>query len=141
MSQNLEKLFALEGGAKRRVAKKGSKKASKGKKGMKGGANRNVDECLAGIGERSDGINGKDVRVNCGMIRDQDAAQKAAWEKAKKSYRQATLDSCATQDGFNVRLGLEKKMAANPASCSTIAGVPALTADEVVARAQQLRRQ
>ena len=33
MSQNLEKLFALEGGAKRRGAKKGSKKGSKkGKK-------------------------------------------------------------------------------------------------------------
>lgn len=39
MSQNLERLFALEGGAKRRVAKKGSKKASKGKKVMKGGVN------------------------------------------------------------------------------------------------------
>lgn len=37
MSQNLERLFALEGGAKRRGAKKGSKKASKGKKVMKGG--------------------------------------------------------------------------------------------------------
>ena len=37
MSQNLEKLFALEGGAKRRVAKKGSKKASKGKKAQRGG--------------------------------------------------------------------------------------------------------
>ena len=38
MSQNLERLFALEGGAKRRGAKKGSKKGSKGKKGMRGGA-------------------------------------------------------------------------------------------------------
>lgn len=37
MSQNLERLFALEGGAKRRGAKKGSKKASKGKKVMRGG--------------------------------------------------------------------------------------------------------
>ncbi len=38
MSQNLERLFALEGGAKRRGAKKGSKKASKGKKAMRGGS-------------------------------------------------------------------------------------------------------
>ena len=38
MSQNIERLFALEGGDKRRGAKKGSKKASKGKKAMRGGA-------------------------------------------------------------------------------------------------------
>ena len=62
MSQNLERLFALEGGAKRRGAKKGSKKASKGKKAMRGGA-LTYNECVNGMIEKGVDVDTVDMNT------------------------------------------------------------------------------
>jgi hypothetical protein len=158
MSQNLERLFALEGGAKRRGAKKGSKKASKGKKAMRGGA-LTYDECIAGIVQKDaiadtvtfEGATPSDLAaINASLgqsyagqsnpfCKDLKAAYQAAQIKhadALKKSRAATVVSCASAAKSSPvsllnETNFNKFVKRNGAACGPVNG---LTLNEVKAQ-------
>jgi len=107
MSQNLEKLFALEGGAKKRVAKKGSKKASKKaskdkkvKKVMKGGVppSKAISTHVAETADATKEMEATKFPTQTGGKRGSKKASKGS-KKASKGSKKASKGSKKAQKG------------------------------------------